>query len=114
MEKERFLCASSGLSLSGLFRRSRRVLFAGLWVALVVHGSLTRITASRENKKAAKPLTTQFVKRQPRLTKPLELKKRPQPKRRRIQRTMVAVKAITGRIIQAWTMAPVTERPTMG
>jgi hypothetical protein len=43
--------------------------------------------------KVVKPLTTQFVKRQPRLTKPLELKKRPQPKRRVVQRTMVAVKA---------------------
>jgi hypothetical protein len=41
----------------------------------------------------AKPLTTQFVKRQPRLTKPLELKKRPRPKRRATRRTMVAVKA---------------------
>jgi hypothetical protein len=43
--------------------------------------------------KLAKPLTTQFVKRQPRLTKPLELKKRPQPRRRTVQRKMVSVKA---------------------
>jgi len=41
----------------------------------------------------AKPLTTRFVKRQPRLTKPLELKKRPRPRQRQIERRMVAVKA---------------------
>jgi hypothetical protein len=58
-----------------------------------MHLSLTRISGLRTEQKVVKPLTTQFVKRQPRLTKPLELKKRPQPKRRVVQRTMVAVKA---------------------
>ena len=44
-------------------------------------------------KKRVKPLTTQFIKRAPRLTKPLELKKRPRPRRRQIQREMVTIRA---------------------
>ena len=36
--------------------------------------------------KTPRPLTTRFVKREPRLTKPLELRKRPQPKRQMIRR----------------------------
>jgi hypothetical protein len=58
-----------------------------------MHLSLTRLVILQAEGKAAKPLTTQFVKRQPRLTKPLELKKRPQPKRRALQRKMVSVRA---------------------
>ena len=46
---------------------------------------------------AAKPLTTQFVKRQPRLTKPLELRKRPRPRQRLLHREMISVKARAGR-----------------
>ena len=64
-----------------------------LAATLIAHLSLTQIRGLQAEQRIAKPLTTQFVKRQPRLTKPLELKKRPQPKRRQIQRKMVAVKA---------------------
>jgi hypothetical protein len=46
-----------------------------------------------EQDRTAKPLTTKFVKRAPRLTKPLELKKHPRPRQRHIQRQMVSVKA---------------------
>jgi hypothetical protein len=60
---------------------------------MAVHAASTQLRGLAEERKVAKPLTTQFVKRAPRLTKPLELKKRPQPRRRQIQREMVAVKA---------------------
>jgi hypothetical protein len=62
-------------------------------LGVCVHTSLTGVRGIRAEERAAKPLTTQFVKRQPRLTKPLELKKRPQPKRRQVRREMVAVRA---------------------
>jgi hypothetical protein len=65
-------------------------------VALAIHGALSRLAGVTRQETAAKPLTTQFVKRQPRLTKPLEMKKRPRPKQRRIERRMVAVKARSG------------------
>ena len=89
----RFVCPSSAVGLRALRRNALKGLWLGLEVALAVHVSLTQIRAFRPEQKAAKPLTTKFVKRQPRLTKPLEMKKRPSPKRRQIQRRMVAVHA---------------------
>jgi len=89
----RFHCPSFSLSLRGLLRRSQRILWPGLALALIAHLVLTQLRGGSESQKAIKPLTTQFVKRAPRLTKPLEMKKRPLPKRRRIQRQMVSVKA---------------------
>jgi hypothetical protein len=73
--------------------KTRRVFWVCLGLGAALHGSLTQLGGFEAEQKTAKPLTTQFVKRQPRLTKPLELKKRPQPRRRAVQREMVAVKA---------------------
>jgi hypothetical protein len=56
---------------------------------------------------APRPLTTQFVKREPRLTKPLELKKRPRPKRRQLRREMVSVRAKANRREVTSTVRPV-------
>ena len=92
-DRSRFHCASSSLALGSLFRRSQPELLMWLALGVAVHLSLTQIAGFEPEEKAAKPLTTQFVKRQPRLTKPLELKKRPQPKRRLVQRRMVSVEA---------------------
>jgi hypothetical protein len=61
------------------------------------HLSVSRMGAGAIETKAARPLTTKFVKREPRLTKPLEMKKRPRPRRREIQREMVAVRAKVAR-----------------
>ncbi len=57
----------------------------------------TQMGSFREDQRTVKPLTTKFVKRQPRLTKPLEMKKRPIPKRRHLQRRMISVKARVNR-----------------
>ena len=89
----RFGCASASLSLKCLRKRTRYALWTGMGLAIAVHLLVTQIRGVGEVRKVAKPLTTQFVKRQPRLTKPLELKKRPQPKRRQVRREMVSVKA---------------------
>ena len=93
----RFECASSTLALKDLARKSRRVSWLCLGLGTAVHLCLTEITGLEAKRKVSKPLTTHFIKRQPRLTKPLELKKRPAPKRRQIRRRMVAVKARTRR-----------------
>ena len=82
MITDRFICASSVLSLARLLKQGHRRLLLGFTLAAVAHLSLTQIGVLREEERAVKPLTTQFIKRQPRLTKPLELKKRPQPKQR--------------------------------
>jgi hypothetical protein len=97
MRSERFVCPSSGIGLGALMRRSRRSILVALTLAATGHLALASLRGVQAEVRAAKPLTTQFVKRAPRLTKPLELKKRPQPKRRAVQREMVAVKARTAR-----------------
>ena len=88
----RFDCVSSSLTLKGL-SRTQRVLWICFGVGAAIHLSLMQIGGFEAEQKVLKPLTIQFVKRQPRLSKPLEFKKRPQPKRRQMHRKMVSVKA---------------------
>ena len=95
--RSRFDCPSASLSLRLLLRHMQHALWTGLGLALAIHLALSQLRGYGQERKVAKPLTTQFVKREPRLTKPLELKKRPQPKRRRMQRRMVSVKAKVSR-----------------
>jgi len=92
-DTSRFVCPSSSLGLKSLLRRTATGVWAALALTVAVHLSLTQIRAIHGEQRAAKPLTTRFVKRQPRLSKPLELRKRPQPKRRQLRRQMVAVRA---------------------
>jgi len=89
----RFACASSQLGLGVLIRRGRKIAWVCLMGAVTVHVSLAQLRGAASRARTSKPLTTQFIKRQPRLSKPLELKKRPQPKRRALQRRMVSVQA---------------------
>ena len=89
----RFECPSISLALSRLLKRTQGVLWSAFILAVGVHllGSLFGVSVQTE--KIAKPLTTKFVKRTPRLTKPLEMKRHPQPKRRVMRRKMVSLKA---------------------
>ncbi len=89
--ESRFSCPTSGLKL-GVFRVRRSFWFA-LVMASGIHLSILYVTPAREGEVAVKPLTTKFVKREPRLVKPLEMKKRPSPKPRPMRRKMVSVKA---------------------
>jgi hypothetical protein len=57
-----------------------------------MHSLLSQLEALHKTEAASKPLTTQFVKRAPRLTKALELRKRPQPRRTRMQRKTVSIR----------------------
>ena len=95
MQGTRFVCPSLRLSLKVLGRRSGILAFS-LALALILHGAgIKARLGDMETAKTAKPLTTQFVKRKPRLTKPLELKKRPRRRRRMMHRQMVSVSAST-------------------
>jgi len=90
----RFGCPSAALQARSLLRRSPQVLWAALLLALGLHAASTVLVRGfHRQQEAPKPLTTRFVKRQPRLSKPLELKKRPAPKSRAVRREMVAVRA---------------------
>ena len=93
MQVSRFECPSSSLDLRRLLQRARQILEFAVVAALAGHLGVAQIRGFAQEHRVAKPLTTQFIKRQPRLTKPLELKKRPVPKQRRIQRKMVSVTA---------------------
>jgi hypothetical protein len=86
----RFGCACVSLSLRGLPVRMRRAMCVELGLSVVGHLSLSGCRGLAEEQRVVKPLTTQFIKRQPRLTKPLELKKLPKPGHRQIRRKMVA------------------------
>ena len=103
----RFLCPSASLSLNGLLRRTQRALWMGLVSAVGIHLTFTQLGGLSEEERVAKPLTTQFIKRQPRLTKPLELKKRPRPKQRTMRRKMVAVKAKVDRQEAVSSLRPI-------
>jgi hypothetical protein len=81
------------LKLATLLRGMQRRLWIALGVAAALHGLLSQVDSFREREATTKPLTIQFIKRQPRLAKPLEMKKHPKPKRRTMRREMVALKA---------------------
>jgi len=91
--RSRFECPTSILSLACLLNATRGYVWLALVLALVSHAAFSLTGGPTSRQEARKPLTTQFVKRQPRLTKPLELRKRPRPRRRQLERKMVAVRA---------------------
>ena len=93
MKSSRFECPSAPLQLKGLLKRTHITIVICFCCAATFHGVLSLFSSVGAVSKPTQPLTTQFIKRQPRLTKPLELKKRPRPKRRMMQRKMVSVKA---------------------
>ena len=86
-ESSRFASPTSGFEPDELLARLRKVFLASLGLAVLLHLVIVAIDPFREQAaKAPKPLTTKFIKREPRLTKPLELRKLPQPKRQMVKR----------------------------
>ncbi len=91
--RSRFDTPSAGLDLGAVAaRQTRKIRIISLAVAIALHGSLAIWKVSAE-RRAVKPLTTRFIKREPRLVKPLELRKAPKPKRRQMRRRMKRVRA---------------------
>ncbi len=88
----RFSSPSSLISLGSLAGEARRRFLLALFLALSAHLSVFLIRTEVGSKKVTRPLTTKFVKREPRLVKPLELRKLPRPKPRPMRRKPVAVK----------------------
>ena len=69
----RFHCPSITLDLKGLLSKSRKLLYLCVVLAICVHLIATRWGGAQGEQKAVQPLTTKFIKRAPRLTKPLEI-----------------------------------------
>ncbi|MFP6646705.1 MAG: DUF4159 domain-containing protein [Candidatus Latescibacterota bacterium] len=78
----RFASPTSGLNLNVLLGRLRQSLWLSLALAVLVHIMLVGVNPfEQQARKSARPMTTKFIKRQPRLTKPLELRKAPKRER---------------------------------
>jgi hypothetical protein len=112
MKSSRFASPTSALDLDGLLRRARKALWAALGLALAVHLAVVGVNPFQQTlEKAPRPLTTRFVKREPRLTKPLELRKIPQPKRQLLRRQ---VKLAAARMDQVQATAAFDTRSLIG
>jgi len=89
----RFSCPTSALDLGWLSKDARLSLAMAALISFGIHAFLAGINISSEEERAVKPLVSKFIKREPRLVKPLELRKRPKPKPRPMRRKVVMVKA---------------------
>ncbi|MCY3788723.1 MAG: hypothetical protein OXH63_08020, partial [Gemmatimonadetes bacterium] len=90
----RFASPTQDFDLDILVHRLRR----GFFIALASAAALLLIAVAinpfeKDEKKMPRPLTTKFIKREPRLTKPLELRKIPQPKRQLARREVQLAQA---------------------
>ena len=83
----RFAPTTADLDLKALLSPLRRSFGLALGIAILLNAILVLLNPfEQQAEKAPRPLTTKFVKRQPRLTKALELRKIPQRKRPLIRR----------------------------
>ena len=90
----RFASPTQDFDLDMLVRRLRKGFVLSVGLAAALHLIVAGINPFKEaEQKAPRPLTTKFIKRQPRLTKPLELRKIPQPKRQMARREVQLARA---------------------
>ena len=90
----RFASPTQDFDLDTLAHRLRRGFAIALAFAVALLLVIVAINPFEEaEKKAPRPLTTKFIKREPRLTKPLELRKIPQPKRQLARREVQLAQA---------------------
>ena len=91
---KRFASPTQDFDLNSLVHRLRRGFFIALASAVALLLIVVAINPFKEEeKKTPRPLTTKFIKREPRLTKPLELRKIPQPKRQLARREVQLAQA---------------------
>ncbi|MFH1568872.1 MAG: DUF4159 domain-containing protein [Gemmatimonadota bacterium] len=106
MTSGRFACPTAGVDLDQVLRRGRYVLWVALAVAVAVHVVAVGVDPfKRVLEKTPRPLTTRFIKRQPRLTKPLELRKLPKPQRQLLQRQVTLLAARMDQVRAAATFS---------
>ena len=87
MSSSRFVSPTSEFDLDVLVSRLRKGFAVSVVLAAVLHLAVAFVNPFRETEaRAPRPMTTKFIKREPRLTKPLELRKIPQPKRQMARR----------------------------
>ena len=90
----RFARNTAGLELDILLAPLRMLFYRALGIALLLHLALAAFDPFTERAaRGPRPLTAKFVKREPRLTKPLELRKVPQRRRQLVRREVRATAA---------------------
>ena len=94
MSSTRFDSPTSGFDLDEIVSRLRLSFLIFVGLAAIVHLAVVGINPFEEAKtKSPRPMVTKFIKREPRLTKPLELRKIPQPKRQMARRQVQLAQA---------------------
>ena len=112
MNGSRFARPTAALDVDRLLRQARKALWAALGVALAAHLAVVGVNPFQQTlEKTPRPLTTRFVKREPRLTKPLELRKIPQPRRQLLHRQ---VRLAAARMDQVQATATFDTRALIG
>ena len=90
----RFASPVRSFKLDVLVNQLRRGFALSVSIAAALHLVVAGINPFQQiEKNSPRPFTTKFIKREPRLTKPLELRKIPQPKRRMARREVQLSKA---------------------
>lgn len=90
----RFASPAQDFDPNNLVRRLRRGFVIALGCAVALLLIVVAINPfQKAEKKTPRPMTTKFIKREPRLTKPLELRKIPQPKRQLARREVQLAQA---------------------
>jgi hypothetical protein len=90
----RFTSPASSFHPEILLRDLHKYLLLSLILALLIHLGAAIIDPLEEVVETTpRPMTTKFIKREPRMTKPLELRKVPKPKRQMIKRQSVMTRA---------------------
>jgi len=95
----RFRGPASDIDLQRLLNKGLYITGACLAVAILVHVGLLVRSIEFRREEVSKPLTTRFVQRQPRLTKPMELRKKPKPRQRKMVRQEVKLQARATRLV---------------
>jgi hypothetical protein len=90
---DRFRGPSSDLDLGRLFNKGLRITGVCFGLALIGHLAFMLQEFETGAEEAQRPLTTRFVQRQPRLTKPMEMRKKPKPRQRKMVRQQVQLQA---------------------
>ena len=95
----RFRGPASDVDLTRLLNRGLSVLAGCLVVAALAHVGVMLRSVEFGGAADSRPLTTRFIQRQPRMTKPMELRKKPKPRQRKMVRQQVQLQARTSRLL---------------
>ncbi|NKB66457.1 MAG: DUF4159 domain-containing protein [Candidatus Latescibacteria bacterium] len=101
----RFTGPAAALDLRRLSRRQTPLIGGCLALGLLVHIGLFSLSLDRTEGPQSRPLTSRFIQRQPRLTKPMELRKKPKPRQRRMQRQETKLQARRTQLNPQWQSA---------